>query len=155
MAGGNAINLAEQNPMWKGDNAGIAALHAWVKRRLPKPLRCPKCGHDGFIELACIGHSYSRDLKVWTYLCRSCHSGIDEKIVNIRAGVRTKKSCEHCGAAIVSPSRFCKPCSKQRRLDWWKGYNQKRKPKPELARGTVLPGHLPPGSPDGDGHPLH
>ena len=119
--------LSEKNPNWKGENTGMVGLHAWVKRRLPKPDCCSKCGNPGFIELVCIGHEYKRDLSVWTYLCRSCHSAIDKKIMNISAGIRKTVKCPDCGTEIKRPSQFCKICSRRRRLDWWKQYNKQRR----------------------------
>lgn len=118
--------LSENNPNWRGENTGIIGLHSWVRRRLPKPDRCSKCGNIGFIELACIGHNYKRDLSVWTYLCRSCHSSIDQKVLNIN-GNRKTSNCLTCGIEIKKPWQYCSECSRQRRLDWWKQYNKKRR----------------------------
>ena len=116
--------LLERNPQWKGDEVGYNALHAWIKRRLEKPEKCEQCGNSGFIELSCLDHSYTRDLGRWKYLCRSCHSALDAKIVNI-TDHRKSKFCE-CGQEIISNRQYCEECSRQRRLDWWKSYNFKR-----------------------------
>jgi uncharacterized C2H2 Zn-finger protein len=131
MSGGmmsrKGINISEKNGQWVGDEASLSALHAWVRRRLPKPERCQKCRKKGFIELSCIGHDYKRNLRCWRYLCRSCHSSIDKKIFNILRGVRKFFPCPRCGIIIKNPKRYCKPCARIVRLDWWKKYNYKRR----------------------------
>jgi len=38
----------EKNPMWKGDDVGIGALHEWIKRRKPKPKLCEDCKINTF-----------------------------------------------------------------------------------------------------------
>ena len=44
--------LAEKNHQWKGDKVGYNQLHAWVKRRLPKPQFCEKCFNGPAYDLA-------------------------------------------------------------------------------------------------------
>lgn len=118
------FQIAERNSNWKGDDVGLCGLHSWVRRRIPKPENCQRCGEAGFIELSCLDHIYTRDLERWKYLCRSCHSAIDEKILNI-TNYRKTKICI-CGQEISSNRKHCLLCSRQARLNWWKEYNLKR-----------------------------
>lgn len=118
----------ELNNQWKGDAVGLNALHGWARRNLPKPKECSWCGRDGFIELACPGHHYKRDFSSFVYLCRSCHTLLDEKNLDKEMTFPKNKTCE-CGTLIESNRDYCVPCSKKRRLDWWKRYNLKRQDK--------------------------
>lgn len=65
--------LADKNPMWKGDKVGYAALHEWIKARLPKPELCEDCQVAPAIDLANISQKYIRDVNDWEWLCRRCH----------------------------------------------------------------------------------
>ena len=118
------INLNEKNNQWKGNKVGYSALHGWIKRRLKKPLKCPKCDIIKKLELVCITHNYTRNLANWIYLCRSCHSAEDKKINNIEMH-RKSKHCPTCNVLMMSTRRFCPICARTRRLLWWKNYNMK------------------------------
>ena len=118
--------------IWKGDEAKYGALHAWTGRRLPKPEVCPVCGLDKKLELACPGHNYSRNLENWVYMCRSCHSKMDGKDKNFN----NKKEdypllkCIRCGEwSRRHHGNYCPSCRKERRREWWREYNKKRRKK--------------------------
>jgi len=64
----------EGNPLWKGDNVKLYALHSWVKRRKVKPESCEKCKINKPYDLANISGKYLRDVNDFKWLCRSCHS---------------------------------------------------------------------------------
>lgn len=64
---------AEKNPQWKGDDVGLFALHAWVKRRFPKTKLCNDCKLVPPRDLANISQNYLRELSDWEWLCRRCH----------------------------------------------------------------------------------
>src|SRR5437588_5804671 len=34
---------SQNNPMWKGDEVGMIALHLWIRARLPEPKLCQVC----------------------------------------------------------------------------------------------------------------
>lgn len=72
--------LKSKNPMWKGDNVGYNALHAWVKRNLIKPQVCSNCNQTKALDLANISQEYKRDLSDWEWLCRKCHMEKDGRI---------------------------------------------------------------------------
>jgi len=79
----------EKHHNWKGDDAGLAALHAWVKRRLPKPDLCEICNKVHPTDLASVDHKYVRDLNQWQWLCKKCHfhsDGRAEKLYHNRWG---------------------------------------------------------------------
>ena len=71
----------EKHPHWKGDDAGVSAIHKWVYRKLGNPETCEHCGKTGLkgnkINWANTDHKYKRDLKYWIRLCISCHRKYD------------------------------------------------------------------------------
>lgn len=73
----------ENNPMWKGDKVGYAALHDWVRRQLSKPKFCQKCKKRKAYDLANISGKYLRDVKDYIWLCRKCHMTIDGRIIKV------------------------------------------------------------------------
>ena len=79
--------MAGNNPMWKGTQAGIDALHIWVAKRLKKPKCCSYCGKRRKLDLAnrwptYNKKTYTRELKNWRWLCRRCHMILDKRLVN-------------------------------------------------------------------------
>lgn len=74
----------EKNPMWKGDNVGLGALHGWVASRKPKPELCEKCKERQPYDLANISGEYKRDINDFEWLCRSCHMHKDGRINNLK-----------------------------------------------------------------------
>lgn len=96
---------------WKGDNVGYSALHAWVKKWLPRVTdrsgdKCEKCGaaqerqpYDERlgrvgrtnIEICNLSGEYRRNFDDWAWLCKSCHVKLDtspEKMNKIVPGHR-------------------------------------------------------------------
>ena len=78
----------ERNPMygkvssqWKGEGVGYGALHAWIGKKLGKPMLCSLCGVTGkkVYNWANISHKYKRELTDWIELCASCHKKYDNK----------------------------------------------------------------------------
>ena len=67
----------EINYLWKGENAGYYALHAWVSRWLGKANHCSNDpthkAKDNRFHWANISGEYKRDLTDWKQLCPSCH----------------------------------------------------------------------------------
>ena len=63
----------DKNGRWMGDDAGIDALHDYVKKYKPKSDGCEKCGLIKPLDLHNISGKYLRDFDDWKYLCRSCH----------------------------------------------------------------------------------
>ena len=90
-------NIGRDHQLWKGDNVGYGALHAWIHRNLGKASRCnnldcfyPRRMANGCtlykpkrFEWANISKKYKRDLKDWISLCVSCHQKWDRGIINI------------------------------------------------------------------------
>lgn len=90
----------EKNPQWKGDNVGNKALHDWVVIHKPKSELCEICEQRKPQDLASIGHTYTRNLDEWRWLCRSCHMKVD--IINGDRKLRDytgdrKTHCPKCG----------------------------------------------------------
>lgn len=65
---------------WKGDKVGYGALHAWIKRRLAKPMACNHCGEIKSLDLANKSHLYKRELNDWLWLCKKCHTKYDDSV---------------------------------------------------------------------------
>lgn len=63
----------ENNSMWKGDQVGRAALHEWIAKNKPKPILCERCNKNRKLELSSNDHTYTRNIKDWEWICRSCH----------------------------------------------------------------------------------
>lgn len=76
--------LSEKNPMWKGDKAGLDAIHIWVLRNKPKPKLCVECKKKVPKDLANISQKYFRDVKDFEWLCRGCHMRKDGRINNLK-----------------------------------------------------------------------
>lgn len=70
----------ENNPLWKGDNAGIEAIHIWVRNRFKKTELCQNCKLKPPIDLANISQEYKRDISDWKWLCRKCHMEEDGRL---------------------------------------------------------------------------
>lgn len=73
------------NSNWRGDNLTLQGLHKWVRGAKPKPNLCEKCNLVPPLDLANISptfneKTYTRDLKNWWWLCRSCHMIIDGRL---------------------------------------------------------------------------
>jgi hypothetical protein len=69
---------------WKGDNVKLVALHAWVRKRLPKPDLCVSCKEKPPYDLANISQEYKRDINDFEWLCRKCHIGKEKRFINNR-----------------------------------------------------------------------
>lgn len=69
----------EKHPKWKGDKAGYAALHTWVRRKLGRALWCTQCFSYVNVQWANISHKYKRDLNDWMQLCYRCHRKYDRQ----------------------------------------------------------------------------
>lgn len=70
----------ELNSQWKGDAVTYGALHDWVRRHKSKPESCEICHIKPAYDLACITGIYSRDIKNFAWLCRSCHMVSDGRL---------------------------------------------------------------------------
>jgi len=71
----------KNHPIWKADEVGFCALHAWVSRWKGKPDTCEHCGKTGLdggqINWANIDHKYRRVLEDYIRLCVPCHRKYD------------------------------------------------------------------------------
>lgn len=69
----------EANKIWKGDEAGYSAFHAFAYRNFPKADACEHCSRsDRKLEWAMLTDRLSRDRSAWAYLCRFCHRAYDK-----------------------------------------------------------------------------
>ena len=75
-------NKNEKNNMWKGDDVGYFALHAWIRRNKPKSEVCESCGKKKKLDAANISGKYKRDVNDFKWLCRKCHLESDERMKN-------------------------------------------------------------------------
>ena len=70
----------ENNPSWLGDNAGIDAMHRWIKKRHPKTGVCEECQKSNTLtHYAFKRHPepYTRNRNDYRELCTSCHKRFD------------------------------------------------------------------------------
>ena len=76
------INVGEDNPMWKGDNAGFISIHEWVSNHYGKESKCDVCQSTNakLYDWANKLHTYRRVREDWMRLCRSCHMKYDYKM---------------------------------------------------------------------------
>ena len=74
----------ENNPAWKGEDAGYTSKHQWIARHFGKPGTCEFCGRSELsgksIDWANISGEYRRDRNDWIRLCKPCHVGYDDTI---------------------------------------------------------------------------
>ena len=84
-------NAGENNPSYKGEKAGYGAIHAWVRRRLPKPKKCQRCKWRPPADLANKSGKYLRDLIDWEYLCRKCHMDSDGRNERLRQSGKSRR----------------------------------------------------------------
>lgn len=82
---GRIDKRGERNPMWKGDEAGINALHVWLNGNYPRAEKCEDCGAEGPTEYANLTGEYTRRREDYRELCRACHVNLD-----VALGVRAK-----------------------------------------------------------------
>ena len=75
----------EKHPLWKGDNVGYEALHAWIKRHKYKTCFCEKClSFNMRLDLANISGQYKRDVNDFEWLCEKCHIYKDKIVLNLK-----------------------------------------------------------------------
>lgn len=76
------INVAENNPKWKGNKVKYGGLHDWIKRHKPKSEFCEECKINKPYDLANISEEYKRDINDFEWLCRKCHMKKDGRLYN-------------------------------------------------------------------------
>lgn len=81
--------MSAGNPMWKGERAGLDAIHIWVLARKPKPKFCVICKKNKPKDLANISQKYKRDVDDFEWLCRKCHMVKDGRINRLLKGLNT------------------------------------------------------------------
>jgi hypothetical protein len=84
-------NRGRANPAYKGKAAKYGAIHAWVRRRKPKPLVCEDCKSQPPRDLANISGLYKRALSDYEYLCRACHMAKDGRSAKLRESGQKRK----------------------------------------------------------------
>lgn len=71
---------SENNGMWKGNKAGLDAIHVWVTKRFPKTKLCQACKKVPPLDLANVSQKYKRVVSDWIWLCRKCHMLSDGRL---------------------------------------------------------------------------
>lgn len=107
-------NSGKLNNEWKGDDVGYHALHAWIRRHLPKPEFCQMCNTKPATDLANITGIYNRDFSNWKYFCHQCHLIYDNIIErNLRPHQFKKGDTNHKYQQPKDMSNwFCLLCNK-------------------------------------------
>lgn len=83
-AGGRAT-VGAANGQWKGESAGYAAKHHWVRKHAVRTGTCSECGGTpepgrggrASTEWANVSGEYLRDLDDYLELCVPCHKAYD------------------------------------------------------------------------------
>ena len=84
----NSYVRKKRNPSidWKHGVPGYAGIHAWVERKLGRPLKCEHCGKSfkdtRDMHWANADHKYIKDIKYWIRLCVKCHRWYDKNANN-------------------------------------------------------------------------
>lgn len=102
-----------------GDKVHNVNLHNYIRRRIPMPDKCPKCGRkDKRFEICNIANhvnkkTYTRELKNWEWLCSTCHREKDGSTKRIQWFGKNSKSprCEKCNIYLTKNGE-CWRCSK-------------------------------------------
>lgn len=83
--------LEGRHNLWKGNQVGYRALHAWLERVLGKANHCEECGLDKipegkkrYFQWANISGRYKRNLVDWLQLCIKCHLEFDNNFIGTR-----------------------------------------------------------------------
>jgi len=76
--------VGAKNRNWK-DDISYGALHQWIRRHLPKTLKCEKCNKivksSKYIHWVNKSGKYLRNLKDWIRLSVSCHKVFDDNFM--------------------------------------------------------------------------
>ena len=108
-----------KNPRWKGDNAGYASKHQFLKRNYGHPLFCAKCGVYGQKEKGGRwsihwakkqGREYTHDRLDYLGLCRKCHGKYDWNESKREYVVKAAKA----GKGVKSVAKSIKASEKKR-----------------------------------------
>lgn len=110
---------AEDNALWKGDDAGCKAIHKWIRENYPAPPQCEYCGHENRLQLALKnGCEYQRKRENFLYLCARCHTRMDyangtrRRVFKIKsdpgAYKPTRKQAKQSGDRLYFTGKPCK-----------------------------------------------
>lgn len=75
----------EKSVHWKKENISYIGIHAWVYRKLGKPLICWNCKNDTYKRYTWhnLSGKYLRDIKDWIRLCYKCHYKADRNLIKL------------------------------------------------------------------------
>lgn len=84
----------ENGFQWKGDKAGVSAMHTWVIKWKGRPRECEVCGITTAkkFEWANVDHSYKRILDDYIRMCTKCHMAYDFEYNNGRDKYRIRSN---------------------------------------------------------------
>jgi len=69
-----------KNHCWKGNKVSKRTLHKFLRRNHPDTGSCSYCNRrTSYLDLANKSGEYTRNIKDYIYLCRSCHIKFDLK----------------------------------------------------------------------------
>jgi len=64
----------------RNENLGYFGIHAWVRKRKPKPELCEWCKSAPPKDLANISGQYRKDVDDYEWICRKCHMEKDGRL---------------------------------------------------------------------------
>lgn len=97
-------------------NAGLKAIHLFIRSRFDKPDFCQNCNINKPYDLANISQKYKRLLTDWKWLCRKCHMIEDGRLEKFKAlnpprKQKTIKSCSICNViSHIKGNSLCLKC---------------------------------------------
>lgn len=93
--------VGNKNP-WKGDVAGVSAMHMWVVLLRGRPSYCEHCGKTGGgtrqYHWANVDHKYRRKIDDYLRLCIKCHGKYDGENNLRKHNGNYPDSLQSCGA---------------------------------------------------------
>lgn len=95
------LNRGENNINWKGDKAGYAAFHQYLRKNYGNPIKCESCGKKGKKNLSGRwnidwalkrNYQHAHERNSYLGLCRSCHMKYDmnKKKINFLTKIATE-----------------------------------------------------------------
>ena len=79
----NTKQNGADNPSWKGDDAGYAAMHYRLKKERGLANRCEVCNDGQYFEWANLTGDYG-NVNDYKMMCKSCHAKYDNKVMNFQ-----------------------------------------------------------------------
>ncbi len=88
------MNCMNKKYFFEGREMSYSQVHYLMRKRIPKPLKCPICNEEKKLELTNLDQEYSENIDMWMWKCHSCHIEYDHKQGVILPAWENKKHSE-------------------------------------------------------------